>query len=154
MCGLTKAIGLGLKKDGTPLTTDMKLRVAAAIQLGRPSGTKWSFCTRDQKSHSVSIRSLGLLPAISAALIAPIEVPITQSGATPGLVQRLIDADLIGAERATALQDEDGLAERGNFLGSDLVMELPFMRPCGLLLGVWSQSRSPVIRRALRWKVR
>ena len=44
-----------------------------------------------------------------AALIAPIEMPATQSGADCPLGQRLVDAGLIGAERAAALEDEDGL---------------------------------------------
>ena len=34
-----------------------------------------------------------------------------------GLIERFIDADLIGAERASALEDENGLAEAGHFLG-------------------------------------
>ena len=39
--------------------------------------------TRLQNSRSLASRSPGALPAIKAALIAPIEVPITQSGSTP-----------------------------------------------------------------------
>jgi hypothetical protein len=82
-CGLTKAIGLGLKNAGTPPVMAIMLRVAVASHAGKPPGTKWSFCTRDQNSHSFSIRSFGLLPAISAALIAPIDVPMTHCGAIP-----------------------------------------------------------------------
>ena len=72
--------------------------------------------TRRQNSRSRSTRSPRGLPAISEALIAPIDVPITQSGSTPASRQRLIDAGLIGAERAAALKDEDGLAERFDLL--------------------------------------
>ena len=41
--------------------------------------------------------------------MAPIEVPMIQSGSMPGLVQRLIDAGLVGAERAAALQHQHDL---------------------------------------------
>ena len=39
--------------------------------------------TRSQKARRHSGRRAGTLPAMSAALIAPIEVPTSQSGATP-----------------------------------------------------------------------
>jgi hypothetical protein len=39
--------------------------------------------TRNQNVRSLSRRSAGGLPAISAALMAPIDVPITQSGSMP-----------------------------------------------------------------------
>ncbi len=39
--------------------------------------------TRRQNAFSRSSRSAGSLPAIRLALIAPIEVPITQSGSMP-----------------------------------------------------------------------
>jgi hypothetical protein len=44
--------------------------------------------------------------------MAPIEVPITQSGSMPGLVQRLVNSALIGAERAAALKDQHHLARK------------------------------------------
>jgi len=58
-------------------------RAALAIQFGNPPGIRWSFWTRDQNSHIFSIRSSGLLPAMSEALMAPIDVPIIQSGVIP-----------------------------------------------------------------------
>ena len=39
--------------------------------------------TVSQKARNFSTRSSGGLPAISAALIAPIEMPATQSGCRP-----------------------------------------------------------------------
>ena len=39
--------------------------------------------TRSQNSRSRARRRSGGLPAISAALIAPIDTPVTQSGAKP-----------------------------------------------------------------------
>ena len=125
-------------------------RAAVAIQVGNPPGIRWSFWTRDQNSHSLSIRSPGLLPAINDALIAPIDVPITQSGCNSGLVQRLVDADLIGAEGPAALQDEHGLAELCDFVCEGLHAHFLSSR--------WERSGggvgrpiSPVMSRALRW---
>lgn len=43
---------------------------------------------------------------MSAPLIAPMETPAIQCGASPVLAKRLVHARLIGAERAAALQDE------------------------------------------------
>jgi hypothetical protein len=56
--------------------------------------------------------ALGRLPAISAPLMAPIDVPMTQSGSIP-LVQCLVDADLIGAQRAATLHRPLGRAGLG-----------------------------------------
>ena len=44
-----------------------------------------------------------------AALMAPIEMPATQSGSRPTSCEGLVGARLVGAERAAALQDEDEL---------------------------------------------
>ena len=41
--------------------------------------------------------------------MAPIEVPMTQSGSMPAFMQRLIDAGLIGTESAAPLEDQDDL---------------------------------------------
>ena len=41
-----------------------------------------------------------------AALIAPIEMPATQSGWMLGLGERGVDPGLVGAERAAALQHQ------------------------------------------------
>ncbi len=67
-----------------------------------------------------------------------------------GLVQRLVYADLIGAERASALEDENGLAERGHFLGerSHAHFLSNACSSCGL---GGAGAISPVMRRALRW---
>src|SRR5262249_35962276 len=65
---------------------------------------KFARSTRFQNSLSFGKRSSGLLPAISAALMAPIEVPFDSR-----LMQRLIDSALVGAECPAALQHEHGL---------------------------------------------
>jgi hypothetical protein len=44
------------------------------------------------------------------ALMAPIEVPMTQSGSMPASCSALVDAGLVGPERAAALQHEHDLA--------------------------------------------
>ncbi len=59
-----------------------------------------------QKVRSGRAAGAGELPAMIAELIAPIETPDTQSGSMFGLVQRLVDAGLVGAERAAALQHQ------------------------------------------------
>ena len=51
-------------------------------------------------------RFFGVLPAMIAELIAPMETPETQSGSTPASLHRLVHAGLIGAERAAALQNK------------------------------------------------
>jgi hypothetical protein len=47
-----------------------------------------------------------------AELMAPIEIPATQSGCRSGLGQRFINTRLIGAERAAALKQQRDLFER------------------------------------------
>ena len=47
--------------------------------------------------------------------MAPIEMPATQSGCRFGLGQRLVDAGLVGAERAAALQQQGNALERRAF---------------------------------------
>ena len=54
------------------------------------------------------MRRSGLLPAMMPALMAPIDVPISNRARYRPL-QRLIDAALIGSERATALQHQYNL---------------------------------------------
>jgi len=44
------------------------------------------------------------------ALMAPIDVPMIQSGSISSFVQRLIDAGLVGTQRAAALQYQHDLA--------------------------------------------
>ena len=49
---------------------------------------------------------------MSAALMAPIEMPAVQSGCSPASARRFVDACLIGAERAAALQQQGDAFER------------------------------------------
>ena len=77
----------GAKKPWMP----KKIAEAAAIRfiIGRAAsiaaGSTIGDCadTRSQNSRRRSTRRSGALPAISAALMAPIEMPTTQSGANP-----------------------------------------------------------------------
>ena len=94
-----------------------KLRVAAAIQFGRPPGTKWSFCDARPEVAQLVDPLAGLAAGDQRGVDRADRGADDPVGRDAGLVQRLIDADLIGAERAAALEDEDGLAERGDFLG-------------------------------------
>ena len=59
-----------------------------------------------QKVCSWRSRCFGGLPAMIAELMAPIETPRHPVRLDAGLVHRLIDAGLIGAERAAALQHQ------------------------------------------------
>ena len=59
-----------------------------------------------QKPRNASTRSSGALPAMIAVFSAPIEMPEIQRGFDARFGQPLIDAGLIGAQRAAALQDE------------------------------------------------
>ena len=52
---------------------------------------------RRQNSRNRSTRRSGGLPAISAALMAPMEMPTTQLGSTPSFDEAFIDAGLIGS---------------------------------------------------------
>ena len=79
-------MGLGVKKAGIPdMIADIVLiglkKLAARLAAG--ASKMWPCSTRRQNSVSRSILSAGRLPAINEALIAPIEVPMTQSGSTP-----------------------------------------------------------------------
>ncbi len=79
-----KASGLGLKKD--PIPFDM---VSHFDAIAPHNGTAPSACwngpcsTLCQNAWSRDIRSEGWLPAMMLALIAPIDVPMTQSGSMP-----------------------------------------------------------------------
>ena len=86
--GARKAGGTrGAKNPGTP-----KAAAVAALRRLRAMRTG-SICsgatigipedTRSQNSPSRSTRLSGGLPAINAALIAPTDTPVTQSGARP-----------------------------------------------------------------------
>ena len=71
--------------------------------------------TVSQNSRSCSTRRSGGLPAMIAELIAPIDMPATQSGWRFGLGQALIDAGLVRPERAAALQQQGDTIERRTF---------------------------------------
>ena len=67
-----------------PRITVLNVPSIAATPNGSSGLGPKPFCsTWPQKSRSRSRRCAGSLPQISAALIAPIEVPITQSGSMP-----------------------------------------------------------------------
>ena len=82
----------GLKKLGAPaisvpmarhwftIMRIMSLGNSMPLKLGMPSG---GWVTVSQKARSFSTRCSGGLPAIRAALMAPIEMPATQSGCRP-----------------------------------------------------------------------
>jgi hypothetical protein len=76
---------LGVKNAGMP----RKIVPTFAATFGSPvksrskSTSMAATSTRDQKSRSRSKRRSRALPAISAALMAPIDVPMIQSGSMP-----------------------------------------------------------------------
>ena len=75
-----------------------------------------SWATRFQNSRMAASRSLGALPAMSEALIAPMEVPMTQSGSMPAPWSASVHPCLVGAERATALQHQHHLPRKHLFV--------------------------------------
>ena len=84
MCDEIHAAGLGTKKHGMPCMTVARLAEAFGSRVQRPMKSWLAPCsTRDQNSRNRSMRFSGAFPAIKAALIAPMEVPITQSGSIP-----------------------------------------------------------------------
>ena len=66
-----------------PVVTAIMLRAAAGNQLGSGMPMKRSLSTRFQNSRRRLRPSFGGPPTINAALIAPIDVPTTQSGVIP-----------------------------------------------------------------------
>ncbi len=78
------ACGLGVKKPGIPATMVDRL----ASELPKiDDGQSWSSAllrpTPSQNSRSRAMRLAGSLPAMMAPLMAPIDVPMTQSGSMP-----------------------------------------------------------------------
>src|SRR5882757_9347973 len=103
------ACGLGEKKPGMPpMIVD---RLASELP-NIDDCHSWSIGvflpTPVQNSCRRAMRFSGSLPAMMAPLIAPIEVPMTQSGLMPPSIS-LVDAGLVGAKSASSLQDEDHL---------------------------------------------
>ncbi len=62
-------------------STGSTIESMKAIASGQAAGRDTVF----QKSRSFATRTPGSLPAISAALIAPMEMPATQSGSMPAV---------------------------------------------------------------------
>ncbi len=78
------ACGLGVKKPGIPETMVDRL----ASELPKiDDGQSWSagpfLPTPSQNSRSRAMRLSGSFPAMIAPLMAPIDVPMTQSGSMP-----------------------------------------------------------------------
>ena len=77
----------GWKNPGTPKVAladaerKLNARRSGSKAAGATSGTPDD--TRSQNSRRRASRRSGGLPAMSAALIAPIDTPVTQSGANP-----------------------------------------------------------------------
>jgi len=76
--GPHKNAALGKKKPGTPVSRVVSW-FAAFPNIG-PDGQVGRLSIRDQNSRSRSSREATLFPAIIDPLMAPIEVPMTQSG--------------------------------------------------------------------------
>jgi hypothetical protein len=78
--------GLGLKKPGWPNATAKTAPVQRCQVASGPVAFGHNMVgavIASQKLRKRFTRSLGALPAIIAALIAPIEIPATQSGVYP-----------------------------------------------------------------------
>ena len=69
-------------------------------------GARLSAHDGSQNSLSRPTRCSGALPAMIALLMAPMEMPANQLGCDAGLVQALVNAGLVGAERPAALQHQ------------------------------------------------
>ena len=82
------ACGLGEKKPGMPpMIVDRLANELPNIDDGHSWGHSWSTGVRlptpVQNSCRRAMRFFGSLPAMMAPLMAPIEVPMTQSGSMP-----------------------------------------------------------------------
>ena len=76
--------GVGLKKPGDALMiVGHDDRASASRPSGGTRSTKVARSTRCQNSWSRASDPRGLLPAMRLALMAPIEVPMIQSGSMP-----------------------------------------------------------------------
>ena len=81
---LSQAAGLGAKNAGMPRVIVVRLAARLDSPVQKRSRSSPDPCsTRAQNSRNRATRFSCALPAISAALIAPIDVPITQSGSMP-----------------------------------------------------------------------
>ena len=102
-----------MKKPGTPKVAISAAEVSLNSERARSPGVTGFHDTGDdtisQNSFSRSTRFSPSLPAMIAALMAPIEMPAIHSGSNPDAAQRLEGAGLIGAERTAALQDQHTL---------------------------------------------
>jgi hypothetical protein len=82
---------LGLKKPGIPPVMARKaldwLRKARVASMANNPSQRLDVETVSQKSLSRSIRRPGGLPAMIAALAAPMETPASQSGSIPASVK-------------------------------------------------------------------
>ena len=75
---------IGRKNPATPAASVFQFGRLEPNQGSIESDSSVGECsTRRQNSRSFASRSAGLFPAMIEALIAPIEVPITQSGSIP-----------------------------------------------------------------------
>ena len=87
--GVDNAGGIrrGVKIPGSPVVAVIPAETSLNQRRIGPLGMSAGACKRDetrsQNRCSLSIRASGGLPAISAALIAPIEMPAIQSGDQP-----------------------------------------------------------------------
>ena len=78
------ACGLGVKKPGMPdMTVDRLASELPKIVVGQSWSSGLLLATPSQNSRRRGMRLAGSLPAIRAPLMAPIEVPMTQSGSMP-----------------------------------------------------------------------
>jgi len=78
------AIGLGSKKPGMPRVTVFQHDIVCEScgQADEPCQNSL-YAMRSQNSFSIGRRLCGALPAIRLALMAPMEVPMIQSGSMP-----------------------------------------------------------------------
>src|SRR5476649_248622 len=98
---------------------------------------------RCQNWRSRSSRNSGGLPAMMAPLMAPTDVPITQSG----LVHGLVDAELISPQRAAALQHQHDLAGDGGLVVEGLIqMTSAGLRLAGCNTTFYNARRFPSCR--------
>jgi hypothetical protein len=95
---------------------------------------------------SLSTRTSGAFPAISAPLMAPIEMPV---GLKIGLGQRLVDSSLIGAERTATLKQERNALEGRTRSGPVRLAAIDGARERFGHLTALSGERSRLIRPAL-----
>ena len=109
-CGPQNADGLGSKNPGMPLPSVFQYEASATAAARPPIGARIDLCAmRCQNSRSRGSRLSGVVAGDEAGVDGADRGADDPVRLDAGLVQRLVDTRLIGAERTAALKNEHDL---------------------------------------------